>query len=397
MVLISHRRQHESTVLANLSYAQHSLNLDVPLNLGREETMSQKVFCFRRPGVFSLASIAVSLIAFGLSQSAARAANPLQIYFVDAEGGGATLVVAPSGESMLVDSGNAPPNAERDTKRIYAAIQLAGLKKIDYLFTTHYDTDHAGGMPTLAKMIRIEKFVDHGDMDPTWTQNPHFEERWKDYLAASGGRRMIVKPGDIVPLKGVKVQVVSANGEVLAKPINGGGPNQYCQGAEQKEPDKTENSRSAGLLLTYGKFTFFDAGDLTWDKEMALACPVNKIGRVTLYQATHHGFYHAMSGAPAHVWGMQPQVVVVNNGPRKGLENKAAWDEIAKIQGLEGVWQGHLSLLNDKDHNTKEDMIANLGPSDQCQGNWIKVTVESNGKFTVTNGRNGFSQNYQAK
>jgi competence protein ComEC len=359
--------------------------------------MNQKRRCFRCRTVLRLLNFAVSVAGLSLGQTVIWAANPLQIYFVDVEGGGATLIVAPSGESMLVDSGNAPPNAERDTKRIYAATQLAGLKKVDYLFTTHYDTDHAGGLPTLAKMIRIDKFVDHGDMDAAWTQNPHFEDRWKDYLAASSGRRTIVKPGDTVPLKGVKVQVVSSNGEVLTKPINGGGPNQYCQGAEQKEPDKTENSRVAGLLLTYGKFSFFDAGDLTWDKEMALSCPVNKLGRVTLYQATHHGFYHAMSGAPAHVWGMQPQVVVVNNGPRKGLENKAAWDEISKIQGLEGVWQGHLSLLNDKDHNTREDMIANLEPSDQCQGHWIKVIVESNGKYTVTNGRNGFSLNYQAK
>jgi competence protein ComEC len=341
--------------------------------------------------------IAISLIALGLCQTAVQAAGSLQIYFVDVEGGGATLIIAPSGESMLVDSGNAPPNAERDTKRIYAAMQLAGLKKIDYLFVTHFDTDHAGGVPTLAAMTRIEKFVDHGDLDPKWIQNPGFEGRWKDYLAATSGRRMSVKAGDMVPLKGVRVEVIASNGDVLAKPVNGGGPNSYCQNAEQKEPDKTENSRSAGLLLTYGKFTFLDVGDLTWDREMALACPVNKLGKVTLYQATHHGFYRAMSGAPAHVWGIQPQVVVVNNGPRKGLADSAAYDEIAKIQGIEGIWQGHLSLLNDKEHNTKPDMIANPEPSNECQGHWIKAVVESNGKYTVTNGRNGFSQSYQAR
>jgi len=322
----------------------------------------------------------------------------LQIYFVDVEGGGATLVIAPSGESMLIDSGNAPPNAERDTKRIYATMQLAGLKKLDYLFITHYDTDHAGGVPTLAKLTRIDKFVDHGDMDSKWMQNPDFENRWKGYESAAMGKRMIVKPGDRVPLKGVQVQVVSANGEVLAKPINGGGgPNPYCDNAQQKEPDKSENSRSAGLLLTYGKFKFLDVGDLTWDKEMALACPVNKLGKVSMYQATHHGFWHNVSGAPAHVFAIQPQVVVVNNGPRKGFDGPDKFTEVAKIPGVEGIWQGHLSLFNDKDHNTKEDMIANLEPSDQCQGHWIKAVIESNGKFTITNGRNGFSQSYQAK
>lgn len=349
--------------------------------------MSQKVFLLR----------AAFVIGLFLAPSALWAAGSLQIYWIDVEGGGATLIVSPSGESMLVDTGNPPPAGERDTKRIYQAIQLAGLKKIDYLFITHYDGDHVGGVLPLSKMIRIDKFVDHGDIDAAWNQNPHYEDRWQDYLSASANRRVTVKPGDMVPLKGVKVQVVASNGEVLSKPINGGGLNAYCKDAVQKDPDKTENSRAAGFLLTYGKFTFLDVGDLTWDKEMALACPVNKIGHVTLYQATHHGFYHAMSGAPAHVWGIQPQIVVVNNGPRKGLENPATYDELMKIQGLEGLWQLHLSLLNDKDHNTKEDMIANLESTDQCQGHWIKAEVESNGKTTITNGRNGFSQSYQPR
>jgi hypothetical protein len=118
---------------------------------------------------------------------------------------------------------------------------------------------------------------------------------------------------------------------------------------------------------------------------------------VSLYQATHHGFWHNVSGAPPHLMAIQPQVVVVNNGPRKGFDGPDKFEKLAKIPGIEGIWQGHLSLFNDKDHNTKEDMIANLEPSEQCQGHAIKVVVESNGKFTVTNSRNGFSQSYQAR
>jgi competence protein ComEC len=206
-----------------------------------------------------------------------------------------------------------------------------------------------------------------------------------------------VKPGDRLPLKGVKVEVVSSNGEVLAKPINGGRPNPLCKGAVQKDPDKSENSRCAGFLLTYGKWKFLDVGDLTWDKEMALACPVNKVGAVTLYQATHHGFFGDRSGAPAHIFAMHPQVVVVNNGPRKGLGAPELYERMTQIPGIEGIWQGHLSLANDKQHNTPEEMIANLGPTDQCQGQWITVTVEPSGKFTVANSRNGFSKTYTAK
>ncbi len=330
-----------------------------------------------------------------LNQLLAVAANPLRVYFVDVEGGAATLIVAPSGESMLVDTGNPLPD-DRDAKRIYAATQQAGLKKIDYLLTTHFDGDHSGGVAALVKLIPIANFFDHGDTIES--ERPRDAQRWEAYKAAAAtGKRTSVKPGDRIPLRGVKVEVVSSNGEVLAKPINGGGPNPLCKDAQQKEPDKSENSRCAGFLLTYGKWKFLDVGDLTWDKEMALACPVNKVGAVTMYQATHHGFFGDRSGAPAHVFAMHPQVVVVNNGPRKGLGTAELYERMTKIPGIEGIWQGHLSLANDKEHNTSEDMIANLTPTDQCQGHALTVTVESSGKFTVTNSRNGFSKTYMAK
>jgi beta-lactamase superfamily II metal-dependent hydrolase len=337
-------------------------------------------------------SLAITLF---LSQLLAVAANDLRIYFVDVEGGAATLIVTPAGESLLVDTGNPLPD-DRDAKRIYAAAQNAGLKKIDYLFTTHFDGDHSGGVAALVKMIPIANFFDHGDTIET--ERPRDAQRWEAYkTAAATGKRTSVKPGDRLPLKGVKVEVVSSNGEVLAKPINGGRPNPLCKGAVQKDPDKSENSRCAGFLLTYGKWKFLDVGDLTWDKEMALACPVNKVGAVTLYQATHHGFFGDRSGAPAHIFAMHPQVVVVNNGPRKGLGAPELYERMTQIPGIEGIWQGHLSLANDKQHNTPEEMIANLGPTDQCQGQWITVTVEPSGKFTVANSRNGFSKTYTAK
>src|ERR1700687_4498153 len=77
----------------------------------------------------------------------------LDIYWIDAEGGAASLIVSPSGESMLIDTGFAV--GDRDAKRIYAATQLAGLKKIDYVLISHYHPDHAGGLPALSKMIQL--------------------------------------------------------------------------------------------------------------------------------------------------------------------------------------------------------------------------------------------------
>ncbi len=298
---------------------------------------------------------------------------------------------------MLIDSGSPGPAAERDSKRIADAMQAAGIGKIDNLFTTHYDGDHVGGAPAANEVAHFERFFDHGEIDPKWEQNANFENRYKAYLAIAAGKRTIVKAGDTISLKGVRVDVVTSQGAVLSKSINGGGKaNPYCKGAEVQPPNKTENSQSAGVLVTYHKFSFLDVGDLTWDKEMDLACPVDKLGKVSLLLATHHGFHNDMSGAPALLWAIQPQVVIANNGPRKGMF-ASAYDKIEKVQGIEGLWQSHLALASDKEHNTSEEMIANLEPSQECKGNWIGVDVRANGSYTVTNGRNKFSKTYQAR
>ncbi|HLQ76070.1 MAG TPA: MBL fold metallo-hydrolase [Terriglobia bacterium] len=321
----------------------------------------------------------------------------LDIYWIDTEGGAATLFVTPSGQSLLVDTGNQTVD-DRDAKRIADAAKKAGLTKINFLLTTHFHSDHVGGVAALSKMIPIERYFDHGDSIEL--QNPGAVQQWNAYKALVEGKRTSLKPGDTIPVDGVDIRIVSSNGQVIPQPINGGSSNTFCLGAESKPPDTTENQRSAGFLLTYGAFKLVDVGDLTWDKEMELACPINKLGTVTLLQATHHGFYNDFSGAPAHVWALKPQVVMVNNGPRKGLQ-LSAWNTIQRIAGLEGVWQSHLALGSDKDHNTAEDMIANLEATADCKGNWIKASippnVSSGGAFTMTNGRNGFSKTYKIR
>ena len=314
----------------------------------------------------------------------------LDIYWIDVEGGAATLIVTPSGQSLLVDAGNP---GDRDPQRIFAVAQMAGLQKIDLLLTTHFHSDHVGGTPALSKLIPVGRYFDHGDSIET---TPAAAQLFNAYKSVADGKRATVRPGDRIPLAGVNVEVVSANGAVLAQPINGGGANPFCADAKQHDPDATENQRSAGFLLTYGKFKFLDLGDLTWDKEMELACPANKLGSITLLQATHHGFVNDFSGAPALYWALKPQVVVVNNGPRKGLQ-VSAWETISKIQGLEAVWQSHLALATDKEHNTDERLIANLEATADCKGNWLKASVSPDGKFTLMNGRNGYSRTYLAR
>jgi len=317
------------------------------------------------------------------------AQKPLDIYWIDTEGGAATLIVSPTGESLLADTGNA---GERDAYRIFeVASTQAHIKRIDILVTTHFHSDHVGGVSMLAKLIPIGRFIDHGDSMET--ESPGDAKLWETYKALAAGKRASLKVGDTIPLSGVKIDVVTSNGNVLSK---GGEANPLCASAAKKDVDPGENARSLGFKLTYGKFTFLDLGDLTWNKELELACPQNHLGRVTMFQATHHGFYGDRSGPPALVWALRPQVVIVNNGPQKGLGSNA-YETIAKIPGLEDAWQVHTSLANDAAHNTAPDKIANAEATDQCKGNFLKASIAADGKFTVTNSRNGYSKTYTAR
>lgn len=332
-------------------------------------------------------------LLFPVGMAHAQSRN-LDIYWVDVEGGAATLIVSPAGESLLVDAGW--EIGGRDAKRILAVAHQAGLSKIGYFIMTHFHADHVGGLPALAGLIPIEKCLDHGNaIEPE-------NQKWLDaYLSVCASKRTIVKAGEKIPLKGLQIDVVASDGGLVASPINGGRPNPLCAAAERKPQDTPENQRSVGVLLTYGKFTFLDLGDLNWAKEMELSCPVNRVGEVTVYQTSRHGAFDG-AGAPAHLHAIKPQVVVVNNGPRKGLGGSSPgmpkiegghYERIARTPGIEGIWQGHLSLL-DKAHNATEEMIANLEETADCKGHWIRASIGPDGRFTVTNSRNAFSRTY---
>ncbi len=333
--------------------------------------------------------------------------NALRIYWIDVEGGASTLFVSPSGESLLFDTGN-PGNGDRDAKRIFATAQKAGLTKIDHVVISHWHGDHVGGLEALSKMIPLGKFYDHGDGVEAADKARH-----DAYVAMVGANRKILRAGDMIQLGAIPVRVVVSEGPVIANPINGGGPNALCANAPQMKPAPPENIRMVGLSITYGSFKFASLADLDWSRETEMACPVNKLGRVNLYTINRHGGLDD-SGNPALLGAIQPQVIVLNNGPRKGLGQKVAdakpinanytpyetnsYVRLAKNPGIEGVWAEHLSLI-DKDpaHNAAPDMTANLeeGPADQGFG--ISAVVGADGKFTITNARNGFSKTYQAK
>ncbi|HYP06901.1 MAG TPA: MBL fold metallo-hydrolase [Bryobacteraceae bacterium] len=336
-----------------------------------------------------------SLFALALLAGSLGAASPnLDIYWIDAEGGASTLIVAPSGQSLLIDTANRTPD-DRDAKRIFAVAQQAGLKKIDFLLTTHYHGDHVGAMEALAKLIPIEQYLDHGESIEL--ERPRGIELYKRYSAQVEGKRRILKPGDTIPLKGTNITVVAASGKTIAKALKGGGKTDasVCDAIQAKPPETDiENNESVGFVLTFNKFKFLALGDLPWNYEKALVCPQNLIGTVDLYQTTHHGLDR--SGLPQLVWAVKPKVAVMNNGPRKGGP-AATFEALRKSPGLEDIWQGHLALNTPKEVNTDEKMIANLEPTAECKGHLLKASVAPDGKYTLTNARTGFSKTYASK
>ncbi|MGA3242311.1 MAG: MBL fold metallo-hydrolase [Bryobacteraceae bacterium] len=337
-----------------------------------------------------LTAVLLGLVCAGCLLAASQ---NLDIYWIDAEGGAATLIVSPSGEALLVDTANRTPD-DRDAKRIFAATQLAGLHKIDILLTTHFHSDHIGAMPALAKMIPIDMYMDHGPS--VELDRPQVAAAYKAYEELSAGKRRILKAGDRIPLKGVDIEVIASAGQAITKPLKGGGaPNPTCADFKPHgvEPDP-DNDQSVGIVLQFGKFRFIDMGDLTWNYEQKLVCPVNLIGTVDLFQTTHHGLER--SNSPQFVWAIQPKVAVMNNGPRKGGP-ASVFDILRHSPGLEDIWQGHLALGTPKEVNTDEKMIANLEPSAECKGNWLKASVDSNGRYTLTNPRTGFTKTYESR
>jgi beta-lactamase superfamily II metal-dependent hydrolase len=317
----------------------------------------------------------------------ARAAQTLQVYFIDVEGGQATLFVSPLGESMLVDTGFPDLNG-RDADRIVSAAKLAGVKQIDYLVITHYHGDHVGGVPQLVARIPVRTFVDHG---PDVESGGESVELISAYKEASGkGKHLLARPGEVIPIRGVKVQILTSAGNRISKPLAGAGaPNPLCAGVKRRENDPSENAQSIGMLITYGKFRMIDLGDLTWNKELGLACPNNLVGTVDLYLSTHHGL--SLSGAPPLVHALHPLVAIMNNGPRKGGEPEA-WQTMRSSPGLEDIWQLHYAIEAGKANNAPANFIANL--EEHCQANWIKLSAEPDGRFTVTNSRNGKTKVY---
>ncbi|MEI7790955.1 MAG: MBL fold metallo-hydrolase [Alphaproteobacteria bacterium] len=339
----------------------------------------------------------------------------LQMVSIDVEGGGGTLFVTPDGKSLLIDTGN--PDVSRATgdhpssERIVAAANALGVRKIDYLLITHYHGDHIGGFEGLLKRIPIGTVIDHGENRETKASPaPNASEidmknpppgssayGYNKYVEMIGKRPHIVaRPGQVFHIGGMTVTIVMADAKPISKPLPGAGEaNPSCAGMEPMANNGgEENARSTASVISWGKTRIAAFGDLTWDREKDLFCPTDRVGKVDVYLATHHGT--GLSGSPAAVNALAPVVAIVGNSARKGADAERM-KTIKASPRIQGVWQLHTTTVA-ADINGPAEMIANES-TDQARDKFfgLRLRIQKNGEITVINERNGFNKTYGAK
>jgi beta-lactamase superfamily II metal-dependent hydrolase len=312
--------------------------------------------------------------------NAQSAPKTLDIYFIDVEGGAATLIVTPAGESLLIDTGFP---GDRDAQRIArVALEVAGLKQIDHCVVTHWHRDHEGGVPVLAKLIPIRNYYDHGL--PAQLAADMQAEFINAYKETTQGKSVPLKAGERIKLTTVKgspaiaLRVLAASGMVVGEESADPQIRPCGDNFQPKPEDVTDNARSLAILLTFGQFRFFNGGDISWNIESRLACPKNIPGVVDVYQVNHHGV--DSSNNPVLVRALNPRVALIDNGPRKGADT-GTFATLKSTPGTEAIYQLHRNLRTSDKDNTMSGYIAN--EAEACSGNFIKLSVAGDSRSYV--------------
>lgn len=353
------------------------------------------------PSLLSWTSALFASMCFAASQTA-EGAKPLEIYWIDSEGGGSTLLVTPEGESVLVDAGN--PGG-RDAGRIHrVAAGIAGLKRIDHLVVTHFHVDHFGGAAELAELMPVGAVYDKGipEQTPDEGGNQKLWAVWtQPYREMRAEKRVVLRAGDAIPLRSgsgarTALRCLGANGQFVSAGAAPEAARCACGSVPAKPEDKSDNANSIVLLLELGPFRFFNGGDLTWNMEERLVCPQDLVGRVDLYQVNHHGL--DVSNNPLLLRSLDPVVSVMNNGPKKGT-SKTAFDSIREAASLQSIYQVHENVRADKENNTSLDLIANQGDlGDGCEAHYLKCSVAADGRtYTMSVPSRGHTRTFTTR
>lgn len=317
------------------------------------------------------------------------------LYFIDVEGGAATLIVTPAGESVLIDSGY-PDNQGRDLDRIiHVAKDIAGLKRVDHAVVSHWHLDHYGNHAALAAKFGIGTFWDRGIPDEL-AEDPGYRDRIAAYRAASQNSSKALHVGDSLPLKSDKtpltVRVLTSGREVVS---GEGEANPFADRHVAKPDDPSDNSASLSLLYSFGNFRFLTCGDLTWNTEAKLVTPLNPVGKVDLFMVTHHGL--PVSNNPALVLAIDPVVSVMCNGPKKGGDEQTI-KTLREVKSLKGQFQLHRNVSLDSALQTPAEFIANSQETADCKGEWILAKVAPDGStYTVQIGPEGKKYKFETR